>query len=274
MIDSGEPCRAEAWLPLEHPWRVQDLAWSPDGSTIAYCLRRDDDEPEHFVAWASGSERGRVPGHALAWTPASKALLVADVVGQSLVRVTTSGKTELVCDLLDDGHPKFPPRIAVSPSGRRVAFTSRRFQDGLSEVWIADRKEGARLLTEIPGAQLSVLPFWSPRGVSFGMLVVHAQQEKSGIVLVPHLRGEGEIVHESDRLDAPFAPAWSPSTRSLVFGRRDGDGNKRLVALDCKRRESSELGEEAIGPPRFLDHRRLVMDGGDHALVLELGGEL
>ena len=45
----GEP---ERWLALEHPWRVEDIAFSPNGAALGYVLCRDQLEaPERFVGW-------------------------------------------------------------------------------------------------------------------------------------------------------------------------------------------------------------------------------
>jgi hypothetical protein len=276
-VAGGAP---ERWLELEPPWRVEALDWAPTGTGFGCVLCRNELEaPERFVAWFDGprAEQGRVPGHAFAWTPQANALVVADVRGQELRRYATVGrKVETICELHDDGHGGFPPHIAVAPTGKRIAFTCRRFSDGLSEVWVVGgRGAEAKLLTQIPGAQLHAFPFWSPRGVSLGLYIVHLQQQKTGIVLVPQLRGQGRIVYESAAIDPPMAPCWSPSTRSLVFLRATAAQACRLVAVDCRHGDEQELdGNTIAGSPRFVDDRRLAVDGGSIAHVFDLGTEL
>jgi hypothetical protein len=274
----------EHWLDLEHPWRVADLGFAPRARELACVLRHEDlEQPRRSVVWfsAAGNELGRVGGDAFAWTPGGRALLVGDVAGGVLLRVTVDGgAVETLCELCDDGHPEFAPSVAMAPSGERVAFTCRRFDEGLSELWVLSREHGPELLTQIPGATMHLRPFWSPRGGSLGLLIVHPQQHRSAIVLVPHLRGEGDLVHESVALDLPTAPAWAPSARALVFLRAEPAGQgHRLVSLGCRDRHVVALADATAlgaGPSRiwFVDEHHLAVDGGDAAHLLQLEAPL
>jgi dipeptidyl aminopeptidase/acylaminoacyl peptidase len=268
--------------------RAVELAFSPKGRHLAYALARGQTgSAPSEVAWVAVDEPGeigRLPGMSFAWTPKSASLVVADVK-QGLVvrRALSTGRPQPLAKIEDDGDPSFLPSIAVSPDGRRVAFTSRRVTDAVTEVWIA-RRQGRRasreLLTEIPGASIQVRPFWSPKGVTLAMLIVHLEQEKSAIIAVPKLQGGGVVLHENDLLDVPESPAWAPSGRTIAYFGVDQphheftkSGPPRLMLLDVHDRDAPAQvavtqPDELAGRPHFLDEQRLAIDGSDRAHVL------
>ena len=173
----------------------------------------------------------------------------------------------------DDGDPQFEPHVAACPDGTRWAFTTRRVEDGLSSVWV-DR----RLVTEIPGSAVHPCPFWSPDGRQLGLFVVHLEQERSAMILLPDLRGEGEIVYESALVDFPESPAWSPSGRSIAFLRTRAPrheftrtGEPEVTILDVATGEHFPAcgAGEALGPLRWADARTLDVGGSPTGRRLE-----
>lgn len=280
-IHAGAPANA-ARLVECNGWRPEALGWSPDSGHVAYVVggRRPGVPPE--VGWAGadgGGELGRAPGAAFAWTPKGNALFIADTAQKALVRLSlATGKAQVIAALDDDGDPFFRPRIAVSPDGTRVAFTCGRARDGVSEVWIAERKGNdlaASLLTQIPGAEVEVLPFWSPKG-SLAFLAVHHEQEKSAIIGVTREGGEGAVLYASDRCEPGEAPAFSPSGQHIAFLRAtpaEGDaleGPPELVLLDFRKSAATAVTAPGavLGAPHFIDDTRLAIDGGEAAHIL------
>jgi dipeptidyl aminopeptidase/acylaminoacyl peptidase len=267
-----------------YPVSIYDLAWSPDGEMVAYVVGAELPLPaEHSVAWARTSapgEAGRAPGASFAWGPENASLFVADVKGRALVRVNpASGKQKKLCELPDDGIPGLPPVIAVAPEARRIAFTSKSARKDQTSVWILSRDGEAiatSWLTGIPGLKVYAHPFWSPGGQSLGLSIVHLAMGESMIVLVPQCQGDGDLYHQAERLDAPVAPAWSPSSRYLAFFAAGDDERQRLTLLDCKTRSAAGLLDpgEAAGTPRFVDPHHLVIDGGPAAHVLTFNDPL
>ena len=173
----------------------------------------------------------------------------------------------------DDHDPHFPPHIAHGP---RNAFTCRSVARNVTEVWVDDA-----MLTEIPGSAVHPAPFWSPDGKTLGLHVVHLEQGKSAILVVQDLEGGGEILYQSDLVDLPGPAAWSPSGRSIAFFRTKTpkheftkSGEPQLVMLDVKTGELWPLSQpgEITGRPRFVDGRRLAVDGGPAAHLFEFGG--
>lgn len=276
--------------------RVADLAWSPEGGYLAYVVGRGlPTGLERSVGWVKSSEEGelgRVSGASFAWSGEGK-LVLADLRRQQVVHLNIkSGKQLELADIADDGDLLCPPRLASSPRGKHLAFTCRRAAHDVSEVWVLARKgkrEGkCNLLTQVPGADAFIQPFWSPGGRSLGLGIVHAAQERSAVIVVRHMRGDGVILHHHELLDAPHAPAWSPSRRSVAMwmatrrGQRADSmhtastrvelvlGPQQLVLFDTKTHTVQSLATDlTLGSLRFFDEgRRLVVDGGSVAEVL------
>jgi dipeptidyl aminopeptidase/acylaminoacyl peptidase len=267
---------AEQVIALD-PWRAVDLAFSPDGLHVSYVLKHSERlEMRRFIGWAR-SEKGsaevkRLEGATLAWTPSGKSLIAAVPTEKAVLRLDVAGsKAEKLAEIRDDNSPRIPPRIAVSPDGARIAFTARRLFDDVSEVWTITRGSPpvVELLTQVPGAEVDVLPFWSPGGVSLGLSMIHRTLEKSGIVVVRDLQGEGEIVHEHEGMEPVSTPAWAGDTIALM---RADENGERLVLLNP--RTLIEIGVtrpgSVAGEPHFLKDGRLAVDGGTAAHVLAL----
>jgi hypothetical protein len=197
-----------------------------------------------------------------------------------------SGKSDDLGPVDDDADPHFPPHVVVSPDGSKIAFTTRRVDVDICAVWITEKSDqgiATTLLTEIPGAAAQVWPFWSPKGVTLGIFIVHLEQEKSAVVLVPKLEGDGLLVYENELLDLPEQPAWSPSGHAIAFfGTEQArheftkSGPARLVVLDTQThaRVFVTAPDEVRGRPRFLDGARLAVDGGSSAHVLTFASPL
>jgi hypothetical protein len=275
---------AKLIVPMK-PGRIEDLAFSPDGSRIAYRVA-----PllgaRGTVGWAFVDKAGeikRVDGSGFSWTPGGKAILVADPWKKTLFRYGMEDEDPRKLGLLDDdADPAFPVRISVSPDGAHIVYTAGRHSEDVSEVWLIQREKDVfkgSILTEMPGASVHILPFWSPKGRTLGLYCVHEEQEKTAIIVVPQLEGEGLVLYESSILDPVETPAFSPSAHYIAFFRRESPGNEyregpsKLVFLDVRRETFSALSEpdELAGTPRFYSEKTLTIDGGavTHQLVFD-----
>jgi hypothetical protein len=278
-IDGSDTRRV---APLQAP--PEALAWSPSGSHLAYLL--GSDVPTGLarnvgVADAAGGEIARLPGAAFCWGAKQPALLVADLQRQRVVhhRFDDGSATE-VSDIADDGDVRYPPRLVMAPAGRRVAVVSRQARRGVTELWTLTRTADGwdrEPVTELPGVNVRVEPMWSSKAVSLAMHVAHRTLGKSAVILLPQLRGEGQVLRVHDRLDPPFCPAWSPSgERIACFVAAQVE--PRLCVIDTRAAHPDREPEPAqpagasvvAGDLRFTDDRTLVVDGGEAAQLLRL----
>ena len=132
-------------------------------------------------------------------------------------------------------------------------------------MWIVERDKQepvTRLLTRIPGAGVIVLAVWSPKGVTIALHIVHLEQQKSAIIAVPKLEGDGVVLYESELLDAGLPLAWAPSGRVIAFFRtvtpshectRSGPPRLTLLVVQQQTTETITGPNEMAGSLRVLD---------------------
>ncbi len=264
----------------------EDIRWSPNGKWLAYQLAESDEAPgRRTIAWASakGGQVQEVLGDVALWHPDGERVAIYASANKTLSLYDLDGKNvSLVGEAPDSGDPIFPPRMAIAPDGRRIALCTRSTFDDCLAVWIFEQGEAktydASFLTEIPGHQAYGAPFWSPKGVTVGLLISHLEQQKSGLVLFHGGKAKAHVVYDSDLVDPPMCPAWSPNGKLIAFMRtveepRDPDGfPAQLVVLNVNKRVLTAIAGpgEVFGEPRFSDKKRIVVDGDDAAYVLGL----
>lgn len=260
---------------------VENLAWSPDGAYVA-ASTADLGRPggHRAVRWIPayiGDPSGSTSGASFAWEPKGVWLIVADPwTGEIRRHNTEVEKQQRVCAVRDQGDPLQAPALAVSPDGRRLAFSA--MLEDHAEVRIVDLPSGEpRLLTELPRPSIRAVPFWTPDSRSLGLLAVDLELGTSGLILVRDLEGEGELLHASELIVPPHLPAWSPSGRRLAFldvEQPDHEftksGPARVVLLEGGVRRPLTAAGELEGDLRFLDEGRLVVDGGSAACVISV----
>ncbi len=266
---------------------VDELSWSPDGTHLAYVTGGLlPTGLERWVGWTGSTkpgEIGRTPGAAHGWTPGKPALVVTDLTERAVFHFNlTTGDKLVVGEILDDGDVDLPPSVAVGSDGQHIAVSCRRAHDQATEIWIFRRDAGgiaSRLLTQIPGSTVRAHPFWSPKGKTLGLRVVHLTQEQSATIAVRQLKGDGEILHHHELLDAPFPPSWAAGGRWIALFVAQARaplpgafGPQQLSIIDVHQRQVFPLLEpgDAAGAPHFVGSSQLAVDGGPTAMLLDL----
>lgn len=261
---------------------VESLDWSPDGTYVAASVANLNEGPggHRFVRWYPtyiGDPSGSAPGAAFAWEPDGVGLIVADPWSGRIRRHSSeTGKVAEICALRDDGDPLQAPRLAVSPDGRRLVFTALLGDRG--EIRIVDLPSGEpRLLTELPGAAIRAVPFWTPDSRSLGVLMVDLERGVSGLIFIENLEGGGVILHQSELILPPNRPAFSPSGKRLAFLDVERPhyeftkaGPARLVVLEGGVRRVLTGPDEVTGDLRWLDENRVLADGEGGAWITEI----
>jgi uncharacterized repeat protein (TIGR01451 family) len=207
--------------PLEPDQAVENVAFDPASFRLAYVSR---DRPTLVAAVP-----GRAGSPVLGAASAGEADFDADVRGTGLVWVSrrpaadgagadaahldgdlflqrqNGAVTRLTSDKSVDLHP------ALSPDGRRVAFTSDR--GGSEDIWVLDVAGGApRQLTDHPAADS--WPTWSPDGKQLAF--TSTRDDPAGdIYTMPATGGQPARVTTDPAADTE--PAWSPDGLRLAF---------------------------------------------------------
>ncbi|MEQ9319999.1 MAG: hypothetical protein RIF41_12620 [Polyangiaceae bacterium] len=261
------PVDGAAWRKLVgYPsFSTPEIAWSSDGRMIAYRVVADPPGYDDQIGYVLSTERGevnRLDGQAFAWARKGTVIYALDGARMALVRYDLAkGTSRHLSEFLHHYDARFTPRVVPSPDGERITFTSRNVLEDTTRVFVVERREGevdGHLLTWIPGADVHVFPFWSPKGVSLGMYMVHEALDTTGLVLIKRLEGEGEIVYQRDGLDVAASPAWYPDGASLVIPRDTG-----WTRLDLGDGTSASLGVDATGEARFDADGHLWLEGTD-----------
>ena len=101
---------------------------------------------------------------------------------------------------------------AISPDGRRVAYTARR-GDGMPLLWVRDLVSGE--LRPLPGTEDGAMPFWSPDSRDLGFFAGAALKRVSAA------GGPGRLVTDTVGPWTGYGGTWA-ADGTIVFGRQAG----------------------------------------------------
>lgn len=128
--------------------------------------------------------------------------------------------TRLTSGPWDDTNP------ALSPDGRRLAFTSNR--SGPWDIYLLDLQTGeVTRLTDTPYFESS--PTWSPDG----NLIAYESYQEDSEILIRSVFDDQTLINLTEHPAADYHPAWSPQGRQLAFvSNRSGDPEIWLADFD------------------------------------------
>src|SRR5260370_566845 len=232
--DGGE-ARQLTWAR----WGASDPVWSPDGAFIVYSS--EVGEPDDPEAEDASLEAKRVP----AVRRIDRLWNRLDGVGwiyerrSHLFRISGEGgqPEQLTDGDWDDGSP------AVSPEGRRIAFTSDRTAERWSwpanDIWLLDlaSKQLMRLTDETVYAGP---PAWSPDGRQMAVAASRRRKEEGYTDLVV---AEAAAPGQTRKLTQDFLPTFSDTA---IDDQRVGHGGPLYWSADCRELYSQAA---APGPP-------------------------
>ncbi|MDP8980751.1 MAG: S9 family peptidase [Acidobacteriota bacterium] len=253
---------------------VQQYAWSPDGTRIAYAASEEPPKREGEEKFNDSFEVGNNDFLVTA-APLSTHLWVIASDGGEPRRLTSGGWT------LPISHPPSSPAspIAWSPDGKSIAFVKVAGPysgDGdQSTIQILDVATGAaRPLTG--RAKNEGYPSFSPDGKSIAFWFPRDGQTKNGneIYLTPVGGGEGSSLTRA--LDRNLARAiWMPDGKSLLVGGNDAttvglwiqplDGPAKRIDLGKICPSSAFWVDVSVGP-----HGEIAFTGSEPAHPAEL----
>jgi TolB protein len=232
--NGGTPIPIE--LPVASSTSTGDVAWSSDGSRLAFVAGR----PYHpgayagggdlFVMRADGTHLKRLTSGASfsspSWSPDSSEIVAVRNQGTELIVLRATGGGLRVISSRR-GYYQVP---AWSPDGRWIAVQSAPAASLDVESLYLLRPDGSQL-HRIPGSSLSEgYPAWSPDGAR----LAYREGER---VWVMNADGTDrtQLTHCHLPCVADFAPAWSPDGRRIAFTRQEaGGGATRIYEVDLR----------------------------------------
>ena len=151
----------DAWVQISPVTEVTSLAWSPDGTKIAFIANRVG-AGQIFVMNADGTGLVRLTDHragngAPAWSPDGRQIaFTSRHFGNDEIFVINADGTELVNRTY---HPADDASPVWSPDGRRIAFTSNR--SGNNEIYMMNTEiEGWRYSRKDGTEGRCCMKFW------------------------------------------------------------------------------------------------------------------
>ncbi len=253
---------------------LSDLAWSPDGRSLAFALTSGPPPGEVRIGILRVADQVLtiLPGMSFAWAGGSS-LLIADPHGQRLYFRDIDQAADYDVGPLDvDGDPHFPPVISISPDVRRFALVTRKVLDHCTRVHLGQHDGQAweiHPLSDLPGTSIRIFPFWSADSVACALYIIDLEQHHTVIIGIPHHEGPGDILYTSDTVDAAIAPAAYPGGRLIAMirahPRPDAKllNENRLVMFDPAEHAVAPLTPDntILGQLRFLDEQTLLVEG-------------
>ena len=211
-----------------NPSTDSNVAWSPDGTRIAFNSNRDAFFQEIYVMNADGSNQTRLTFNTTTdnrpqWFPdGSKIVFSSNRDGNFEIYVMNadgSGQTRLTNNAASDLHPSW------SPDGTKIVFDSDR--DGNREIYVmnADGTGQTRLTIS---ASLDQVASFSPDGTK--ILFQHHVDDDAQIFI---MNANGSNLVQLTTQGSNNSPVFSPDGTKIAFN-SDRDGNDEIYVMNAE----------------------------------------
>jgi dipeptidyl aminopeptidase/acylaminoacyl peptidase len=188
----------------------RQLAWSPDGASLALSIAGGGPSQIAIVDVATKALRVVAEGASPVWSPDGGRLAFLRAGDLWSIEVAGTGERRLTNDREDERTP------AWSPDGRTIAFMSSR--SGFQDVWVVSADGGAptKLTTEAMFHDMTRFGVsWSPDSSAIAYVSNKGGWEHDELWVVP--AGGGAPRQISRGLNVTSQPEWSPDGRRITF---------------------------------------------------------
>ncbi len=222
---------------------------------LAKCLTRDPRQRLRDISGArllleepaAESAAPQPPPSRLHWFwPAAAGVLLFSTAFLSILHFREPPPAAVVRSSIPspDNARLVPTSMAVSPDGRRIAFTART-SDGKTQLWI--RALDSLKAQPLAGTDNATFPFWSPDGKSLGFFSdskLNRMDLTSGLILA---------LADASAAGNARGAAWSP-TGVILFAPGGGGPLKKVSASGGQVTDASQLSsaERSHRWPYFL----------------------
>jgi Tol biopolymer transport system component len=202
---------------------VTSLAWSPDGTRIAYAtvpteglnsspegsvyaVSVDGGDPA-LIAESLGQVTGGQEGAGIAWSPdGARIAVVADAGTPTLYVMNADGSDRRrLAEHVALEDLSGAPNLDWSPDGTRIAYATMSDARDKLQIWSGSPDGSAPVLVFAStsssgrGIGLSGVPVWSPDGTRIAFQYSPKLEGDKGVLLIANADGRGDI-HEIDEL--------------------------------------------------------------------------
>ncbi len=210
----------DAWVQIAPVTEVTSLAWSPDGTRIAFITNRIGAR-QIFVMNADGTGLVRLTDHlvgngAPAWSPDGRQIaFTSRHFGNDEIFVINADGTELVNRTY---HPADDANPVWSPDERRIAFTSNR--SGNNEIYMMNTEVEEWRYSRKDGKEVSEEGYNKLPSMLKGQVIALG----------------ADLIQLTDHPADDISPSWSPDGRQIAFtSNRSGDNE--IYVIDPETRE-------------------------------------
>ena len=234
---------------------------SPDGKRVAF-ISNIEGNSDIYVINADGSGRSRVTNTPVAegapsWSADGKEILFS--VGRDTARLYTiapngSGQRELTT-YLGNG-------AALSPDGKRIAYTSGKFPNATSTLSALDGAS-AKQLTAGPAFNFA----WSPNGKQLAYTLLTAERKVEVWLANADGTSARRLMENDEKEGGPQWPAWSPDGKRLAvqvgkYGQNQAEHTAHIWLIDASTGSKTKLAAHEKPyldeTPSWLGNDRIV----------------